>query len=120
MVILNIWSFNAYYTFQVPYLLLFFLVTLSIIIFIDKRILYNHYKMQVYQSIESLLSIQRDYIIMFLICVCCGYALCASYNWQYYLIGALFIVCLLVNWLITLSAQKKEKLGLKNRAMTLS
>jgi DMSO reductase anchor subunit len=50
---------------------------------------------------------------MFLICVCCGYALAAIHIWQYIVTGVLFVLCLLVNGLIALNASRKEKMRLK-------
>ena len=81
MVVLNIWSFNAFYVFQMPYLMLLFSLAYLILYWVDKKNIYRHYKMQVFQSIDLEISVQRDYIIMFLICVSAGYALCINYNW---------------------------------------
>lgn len=52
MVVLNIWSFNAFYVFQIPYLLVLFWIALIIMFWVDKKNLYKHYKMQVFLSIE--------------------------------------------------------------------
>ena len=52
MVILNIWSFNAFYIFEIPYLLFLFTIVLLIIYWVDKKNIYRHYKMQTFLSIE--------------------------------------------------------------------
>jgi len=52
MVLLNIWSFNAFYIFLTPYLLALFVIVMALLYWIDKKNIYRHYKMQVYQSIE--------------------------------------------------------------------
>lgn len=77
MVLLNILSFNAYYTFQIPYLLLVFVAAITIIYWVDKRNLYKHYKMQAYLSIGLEISVHRDYVFFFLLCACCGYVVSA-------------------------------------------
>ena len=101
MVILNIWSFNAFYIFELPYLMFLFVVVITIVYWVDKKNIYKHYKMQVFQTIDTEISVQRDYIIMCLACVCCGYAACAVQNWQYYFVGGMFIVSLLANWFLS-------------------
>ena len=74
--------------------------------------------MQVFQTIDTEISVQRDYIIMFLACVCCGYAACAVQNWQYYFVGGMFIVSLLANWFLSYRFKLSQKKIQK--AMTLS
>lgn len=83
-----------------------FVVVITILYFIDKKNIYKHYKMQVYQSIQLELTVQRDYIVLFLICVCCGYAVCVIRTWQYFFIGAMFIVSFSLNWY--LSVREKQ------------
>jgi hypothetical protein len=51
MVIFNIWTFNSYYIFEIPYLLIAFMLVYLILYWVDKYILYKHYKMQSYLSI---------------------------------------------------------------------
>ena len=46
---------------------------------------------------------------MFLICLCGGYAISAYYTWQYYFIGAMFVVAVACNYLITFGVNKKTK-----------
>lgn len=65
--------------------------------------------MQVFQSIELEISVQKDYIIMFLVCVSCGYALCAQDMWQYFFIGGMFILSLIANWLLSYRTKQAEK-----------
>lgn len=38
MVVLNIWSFNAFYIFQIPYLLFLFVLVITVLYWLDKRI----------------------------------------------------------------------------------
>lgn len=100
MVVLNIWTFNAFYIFQIPYLMFLFVVVLAIIYVVDKKNIYKHYKMQTFQSIDLEISVQRDYIIMFLICVSCGYAACAIRTWQFIIVGVMFVLALLINLIV--------------------
>ena len=118
MVLLNIWSFNAFYIFELPYLMMLFVIVMLIVYWVDKKNIYKHYKMQVFQSIDTEISVQRDYIIMFLTCVCCGYAVCAVQTWQYYFVGAMFLLSLLANWLLSYQVKLSEKK--KEKAMTLA
>ena len=106
MVILNIWTFNAFYVFEVPYLMFLFVIVITVLFWVDKKNIYNHYKMQVFQSIDLEISVQRDYIVMFLVCVCCGYAVCAIDIWQYFFIGGMFIISILVNWFLEYKHKK--------------
>ena len=107
MVLLNIWSFNAFYVFQIPYLLFVFVLVLFIVFWIDKKNTYKHYKMQSYLSIDVEITVLRDYIFMFLLCVCCGYAASAIFTWQYIFIGVIFIFSIILN--IMLTTQNKYK-----------
>lgn len=120
MVILNIWSFNAFYIFQIPYLLFLFVLVVTVLYWLDKKNIYRHYKMQVFQSIDLELSVQRDYIVMFLVCVCCGYAVCADDYWQYFFIGAMFILSLLTNWFLSYRTKQQEKKETLQRTTTLN
>jgi hypothetical protein len=52
MVIYDVWAFNSFYIFQMPELLIFFLIGMFIIFWIDKHNIYNHYKMQYFLSID--------------------------------------------------------------------
>ena len=51
MTAFNIWSFNSFYIFEIPYLIFLFLIVVVAIYWIDKYNLYKHYKMQQYMSI---------------------------------------------------------------------
>lgn len=95
-----------------------FAVVITIIFWIDKSNIYRHYKMQVYQSIELELSVQRDYTIMFLVCVCCGYAVSSVETWQYYFIGGIFIFSLIINFFIAYKTREKRSKDYA-RALTL-
>ena len=106
MVILNIWSFNAFYIFEIPYLLLMFVLVLFIVYWVDKKNIYKHYKMQTYLSIDLELSVQKHYIIMFLICECFGYAISVYYTWQYVFIGVMFVLAIIANYLISFTYSK--------------
>jgi hypothetical protein len=83
-------------------------IVMVIIFFIDKRNIYSHYKMQVYQSNDLELSVQRSYIVMFLICVCCGYGVSAIYDWQYYVIGGMFVFSIVANFIFSYREKRKQ------------
>lgn len=83
-----------------------FVIVITVLFWVDKKNIYNHYKMQVFQSIDLEISVQRDYIVMFLVCVCCGYAVCAIDTWQYFFIGGMFIISILVNWFLEYKHKK--------------
>lgn len=120
MVILNIWSFNAYYTFQIPYLLVVFVLVILVIYWVDKRNLYRHYKMHTYLSIDLELAVQRDYIVLFLICVCCGYGISAIYFWQIILAVAMCVLSLAINFILNCKAKHDELRDLRvSRTITL-
>lgn len=63
--------------------------------------------MQVYQSIELELQTQKSYIIMFLICISCGYAVSVTRTWQYYMIAAICVVSIGVNFLVEYNSSQK-------------
>lgn len=52
VIVFNMWSFNSYYSFNIPYLQIMFLFTLIALFIVDKYILYNHYKTTQYLSLE--------------------------------------------------------------------
>lgn len=52
MVILNVWSFNAFYVFEIPYVMFLSAFALFITYWNDKKNLYQHYKLQSYLSIS--------------------------------------------------------------------
>jgi len=52
MVLYDIWAFNSFYVFQLPELLIFFLLVIFAIYWIDKHNIYRHYKMQYFLSID--------------------------------------------------------------------
>lgn len=113
MVVYNIWSFNAFYIFQIPYLLVLFVLALLALYWLDKRNIYQHYKMQTYLSIQLELSSQRDYLWMFLVCACGGYALGAIFYWQYVLAAGVCLLAGLANLAIGygIRRRKREKEG---------
>ena len=116
MVLLKIWAFNAFYIFQIPYVLIMFVIVIFIIFWIDKKNIYKHYKMQTYLSIELEQTVLRDYTYMFLLCACCGYAISAFFTWQYIFIGIIFAISILFNIMLTFEA----KLTNKNNSNNLS
>ena len=124
MVLLKIWAFNAFYIFQIPYVLLMFIVVIFIIFWIDKKNIYTHYKMQAFLSIDLEQSVLRDYTYMFLICVCCGYAISAIHSWQYIFIGIIFIFSIIVNIMLTFQAKltssnNPNNMSVATKALTL-
>lgn len=104
--------------FQIPYLLITFVLVLFIVFWNDKKNIYKHYKMQAYLSIDLELTVLRDYIFMFLICVCCGYAVSVISHWQYIFIGIIFIFSIILN--IMLTTQKKQKINSSQIMRTLT
>ena len=81
---------------------------LFIIFWVDKKNIYKHYKMQTFLSIELELSVQKHYIIMFLICLCCGYAISAFTTWQYIFSGVMFVVSIIANYFISFTYRKSN------------
>lgn len=73
------WSFNSYYIFNIPYLVVMFFITLLVLYWVDKYILYNHYKMQSYLSMELEHQSQKVVLVVFLACVSLGYLTIANY-----------------------------------------
>ena len=82
VVAFNMWSFNSYYIFNLPMLLLIFLIVLFLIYWIDKYLLYNHYKLQSYISLELLQTSQRVILFLFVLCVSTGYLTITQHLWQ--------------------------------------
>ena len=73
VVIFNTWSFNSYFMFNNPYLLVLFFIIVLFLYWFDKYILYNHYKTNQYLSLDLEHQAQKVVIIFFLICVSLGY-----------------------------------------------
>ena len=109
MVIFNIWTFNSFYIFEIPYLIFLFMIILAILFWIDKRNLYLHYKTQQYISIELEIKVQKTYIIFFLICVSGGYYLTSVFTWEKITIGVIFILAILINFALNLSYKKHKE-----------
>lgn len=51
VVVFNVWSFNSYYIFELPYLLGLFFILLLILYWVSKHHLYNNYRTQSYLSL---------------------------------------------------------------------
>lgn len=113
MVILNIWSFNAFYVFEIPYLLILFVLVLVIIYWIDKKNIYRHYKMKTYLSIDLEMEVQKHYIIMFLLCISLGYLISSFKLWQYIFAGIMFVFGLLANYMISFTYNRKKEEEIK-------
>ena len=94
------WSFNSYYIFNLPMLLLVFLVVLFILYWVDKYVLYNHYKHNNYISLELLQKSQRVILFLFVLCVSAGYLTIAQYVWQQVLVGVVGLLMLISHLLI--------------------
>lgn len=115
--VFNVWTFNSFYIFNIPYLLLFFLAVFFILFWIDKFILYNRYKMQSYLSVELEHKSQKFYLVIFLICVSLGYLTITQFEWQRWLVLVVFVVALVINFSLQFSF-KKEKDEEANKANT--
>lgn len=98
VMVFNVWIFNSFYVFNIPYLLLFFLAVLFILYWIDKFILYNHYKMQSYLSLELEHKTQKFFLVIFLICVSLGYFSITQFEWQKWLVLVVFVIAIVVNF----------------------
>lgn len=107
MVIYNIWSFNSFYIFEIPYLMIAFLIVLCLVYLIDKKNLYKHYKMQTFQSIDLEIEFHNSFIILFLFGLCGGYAISSWEVWQWCTAGGAFVLSILANFLIS-SIYKKQ------------
>ncbi len=114
MVILDIWAFNAFYLFEIPYLVFLFMIILFVLYWIDKRNLYDHYKSNSYLSIKLEVMVQKTFIVFFLICVSLGYAAAAVETWQYYFIGGVFILSLILNFALVLTYSRDDKKKVSN------
>lgn len=114
MVVFNIWTFNSFYIFNLPYLLFFFMMVLAVLYWIDKYNLYKHYKMQQYISIELELKVQKTYIILFLLCVSFGYYLSTQFFWEKYVIMAVVVISLIINFSLNYTYKKQKDNILKH------
>lgn len=120
MVLLKIWAFNSFYIFQIPYVLLMFIVVMFIIFWNDKRNIYRHYKMQTYLSIDLELCVLRDFIFMFLVCVGGGYATTCVHTWQYIFMGVICLLAIILNIGLTFQDSFHQKYESQpDRTMTL-
>jgi hypothetical protein len=108
VMVFNVWIFNSFYVFNIPYLLLFFFAVLFLLYWIDKFILYNHYKMQSYLSLELEHKTQKIFLVVFLVCVSLGYLSITQFEWQRWLLLVVFVVALVLNFLLQFLF-KKEK-----------
>lgn len=108
MVAFNIWSFNSFYIFELPYLIFLFMIILFLLYWIDKFNLYKHYKMQQYMSIELEIKVQKTYIIFFLICVSGGYYFSTTYLWEKITIIGVVIFALIVNFTLNYTYKKQK------------
>ena len=106
--VFNVWIFNSFYVFNIPYLLLFFFAVIFFLYWIDKFILYNHYKMQSYLSLELEHKAQKIFLIVFLVCVSLGYLSITQFTWQRWLLLVVFVGALVFNFLLQFLF-KKEK-----------
>lgn len=110
VVAFNVWSFNSYYIFQMPYLLVLFFCVLIFIYWISKYTLYNHYRTQSYLSLQLQDKTQRIVLVIFQICVSLGYLSVTQFAWQRYLILGVFIAAIYLNFLLEhIFMQKKDE-----------
>lgn len=114
VVAFNMWSFNSYYIFNIPYLVVMFFIALLVLYWIDKYILYNHYKMQSYLSMEIEHQSQKVVLVVFLACVSLGYLTIANYEWEKWLILVVFILAIIANFLLQSLFKKQKEEVFKN------
>ena len=100
MVAFNTWSFNSYFLFNNPYLIVLFFIIVFFLYWFDKYILYNHYKTNQYLSLSLEHQAQKVVIVFFLICVSLGYYSITRHLWQQILILIVFSVTLIFNFLL--------------------
>jgi uncharacterized membrane protein YbhN (UPF0104 family) len=81
MILYKIWSFVAFYSFQLPTIMVFILLLMLILYWNDKYSIYTHYKTQTYLPLELEHSFQQLYIYVFMVTVCLSYMTVASNNW---------------------------------------
>jgi len=98
VMVFQVWIFNSFYVFNIPYLLLFFFVVLFLLYWIDKFILYNHYKMQSYLSLELEHKAQKAFLVVFLVCVSLGYLTITQFDWQKWMVLGVFIIAIVLNF----------------------
>ena len=106
VVIFNTWSFNSYFMFNNPYLLILFFVIVFFLYWFDKYILYNHYKTNQYLSLELEHQAQKVVIVFFLICVSLGYYSIVRHEWQKILIIVILIFTLALNFVLQIWFKK--------------
>jgi hypothetical protein len=120
VVAFNMWSFNSYYIFNIPYLLIFFFVTLFILYWIDKFILYNHYKTTQYLSLDLEHQAQKVVLLVFLICVSLGYLTITQYEWERWLILFIFVVAVILNFSMQYFFKKQKEEIRKHQSVLLN
>lgn len=84
MILYKIWSFVAFYAFELPYIVVFMMVLMVYLYWNDKHSIYTHYKMQTYLPIELEKSFQDFYIYVFMLTVCLSYMTVAKKGWEFY------------------------------------
>lgn len=104
----NMWSFNSYYIFNIPYLVGIFFITLLVLYWVDKYILYNHYKMQSYLSMELEHQTQKIILVVFLACVSLGYLTIATFEWEKWLILLVFVIAIIINFSLQFIFKKQK------------
>ena len=100
VVAFNTWSFNSYFLFNNPYLIVLFFIIVFFLYWLDKYILYKHYKTNQFLSLELEHQAQKVVIVFFLICVSLGYYSITRELWQQILIFIVFVVTLSLNFLL--------------------
>lgn len=109
MVLYKMWSFIAFYSFQLPAIMVLLLLLMLAVYWNDKRNIYNHYKMQAYLPLELEQGFQDVYIFVFMITVMLSYMSVASTNLEFY--GALGFTAfiMLLKLVLDFFERKKNK-----------
>lgn len=84
MILYKLWSFIAFYSFQLPIIMVFLLLLMLILYWNDKHSIYTHYKMQTYLPLELEQGFQEYYIYLFMITVMLSYMSVATTPWEFY------------------------------------
>lgn len=84
MILYKLWSFIAFYSFQIPSIMVFLPVLMFILYWNDKRNIYAHYKMQTFLPLELEQGFQEIYIYVFMITVMLSYMSVSTTAWEFY------------------------------------
>ena len=112
MILYKIWSCVAFYSFQLPSIIILLLLLMFVLYWKDKHSLYTHYKMQSYLPLELEQSFQEVYIYVFMITVMLSYMSVTTSKLGFYgaiVLTAIFMILKIVlDWLERSRHRKEE------------